>query len=134
MMDEMSASLIRYADNGGLIPRGPCAGGYTYIMSGCPVTPLIVSTYNKGLMTKCDPMHAFKTMQRNHMPGGMMGIGDYYLENGYQPGNAGMTIESNFSRLGLIANGYSSWSLIMRLNIFGPVLKDGKSYITRSRN
>ena len=47
-------------------------------------------------MTKCDPMHAFKTMQRNHMPGGMMGIGDYYLENGYQPGNAGMTIESNF--------------------------------------
>ena len=63
MMDEMSASLIRYADNGGLIPRGPCAGGYTYIMSGCPATPLIVSTYNKGLMTKCDPMHAFKTMQ-----------------------------------------------------------------------
>lgn len=96
MMDEMSASLIRYADNGGLIPRGPCAGGYTYIMSGCPATPLIVSTYNKGLMTKCDPMHAFRTMQRNHMPGGMMGIGDYYLENGYQPGNAGMTIESNF--------------------------------------
>ncbi len=96
MADEMSACLIRYADNGGLIPRGPCAGGYTYIMSGCPATPLIVSTYNKGLMKKCDPRHAFETMRRNHMPGGMMGIGDYYLENGYQPGNAGMTIESNF--------------------------------------
>ena len=96
MLDEMSASLIRYADNGGLIPRGPCAGGYTYIMSGCPATPLIVSAYNKGLLTKCDPLHALRTMQRNHMPGGMMGIGDFYLEHGYQPGNAGMTIESNF--------------------------------------
>lgn len=96
MLDEMSASLIRYADNGGLIPRGPCAGGYTYIMSGCPATPLIVATYNKGLLTKCDPMHAFRTMQRNHMPGGMMGIGEFYLQNGYQPGNAGMTLESTF--------------------------------------
>lgn len=37
----------------------------------CPdVRPrrLIVSAYNKGLMRKCDPMHAFRTMQRNHMP------------------------------------------------------------------
>lgn len=75
---------------------GPCAGGYTYIMSGCPATPLIVSAYNKGLMRKCDPMHAFRTMQRNHMPGGMQGIGEFYLEHGYQPKNAGMTIESNF--------------------------------------
>ena len=96
ILDEMSASLIQYADNGGLIPRGPCAGGYTYIMSGCPATPLIVSAYNKGVLTKCDPSHAFRAMQRNHMPGGMMGIGEFYLEHGYQPGNAGMTIESNF--------------------------------------
>ncbi len=96
MLDEMAASMIRYADNGGLIPRGPCAGGYTYIMSGCPATPLIVSAYNKGLMTKCDPMHAFEAMKRNHAPGGMMGIGDFYIEHGYQPGNAGMTLESAF--------------------------------------
>lgn len=96
MLDEMSASMVRYADNGGLLPRGPAAGGYTYIMSGCPVTPLIVSAYNKGVLTKCDPMHAFLTMERNHMPGGMMGIGDFYIENGYEPGRAGMTIESNF--------------------------------------
>jgi predicted alpha-1,2-mannosidase len=96
MLDEMSASLVRYADNGGLLPRGPCAGGYTYIMSGCPATPLIVSAYNKGLLSKCDPMHAFRTMERNHMPGGMLGIGEFYLKNGYQPDRAGMTVESNF--------------------------------------
>ena len=63
-------------------------------MSGCPPRRSS-SRYNK-LMRKCDPMHAFRTMQRNHMPGGMQGIGEFYLEHGYQPKNAGMTIESNF--------------------------------------
>lgn len=119
MLDEMSASLIRYADNGGLIPRGPCAGGYTYIMSGCPATPLIVSAFNKGLLTKCDPMHAFRTMQRNHMPGGMLGIGEFYLESGYQPGRAGMTIESNFQ----------DWALSQmarRLNLGGEAAAFGR--------
>lgn len=33
MPDEMSASLIRYADNGGLIPRGPAPEG---IPTSCP--------------------------------------------------------------------------------------------------
>lgn len=96
VMDDISASLIQYADNGKFIPRGPAGGGYTYIMSGCPATNLIVSTYTKGLMTKVDPNHAFKKLVWNHEPGGMMGIGEFYIEHGYQPGNAGMTLESAF--------------------------------------
>lgn len=96
VMDNMSASLIQYADNGKLIPRGPAGGGYTYIMSGCPATNLIVATYTKGLMTKVKPLHAFEKMVYNHEPGGMMGIGEFYIKNGYQPGNAGMTLESAF--------------------------------------
>ena len=30
------------------------------------------------------------------MPGGMLGIDDFYLENGYYADNAGITIEANF--------------------------------------
>ncbi len=30
------------------------------------------------------------------MPGGMMGIDAYYIENGYHPGNAGITLEAAF--------------------------------------
>ncbi|WP_353125190.1 GH92 family glycosyl hydrolase [Parapedobacter pyrenivorans] len=96
VMDDISASLIQYADNGKLLPRGPAGGGYTYIMSGSPATNLIVSTYTKGLMTKVKPEHAFEKVFWNHQPGGMMGISDFYIEHGYQPGNAGMTLESAF--------------------------------------
>jgi len=96
VLDEFAASLVQYADNGKLLPRGPCAGGYTYIMSGCPATNLIVCAYTKGLMKKTDPQHAFNVMKFNHMPGGMMGIDDFYIKNGYHPGNAGITIEAAF--------------------------------------
>ncbi|MCA9781499.1 MAG: glycoside hydrolase family 92 protein, partial [Candidatus Eremiobacteraeota bacterium] len=36
VLDDFSASMVQYAENGGLLPRGPCAGGYSYIMTGCP--------------------------------------------------------------------------------------------------
>ena len=38
VQDEMSASMIQYADNGYLLPRGPSGGGYSYIMTSCPTT------------------------------------------------------------------------------------------------
>lgn len=65
-------------------------------MTGCPATSLIVSAYTKGILKKTNPLHAFDVMKWNHMPGGMMGIDEYYIQNGYQPGNAGVTLEANF--------------------------------------
>lgn len=73
LLDEFSASLVEYANNGGLLPRGPSGGGYSYIMTGNPAANLIVSTYMKGLLTKTKPIHAFETIKRNQMPGGMLG-------------------------------------------------------------
>ncbi len=96
MADEFSASLVQYADNGKLLPRGPCAGGYSYIMTTCPATNLIVSAHSKGILTKTNATHAYEAMKINHMPGGMMGIDDFYLKNGYHPGNAGITVEAAF--------------------------------------
>ena len=94
--DDFASSFVQYADNGGLLPRGPCVGGYSYIMTGCPATNLIVSAHNKGILTKVDPMHTFATIVRNHQPGGMMGDSEHikhYEANGYCPGNAGETVE-----------------------------------------
>jgi len=96
ILDEFSASLVQFADNGKLLPRGPCAGGYSYIMTGCPATNLIVSAYTKGILTRVDPLHAFEVMKFNHMPGGMMGIDRSYIRKGYHPGNAGITLEACF--------------------------------------
>jgi len=100
ILDDFSASLVQYADNGGLLPRGAIAGGYSYIMTGNPATNMLVSTYMKDLMTKTNPKHAFKVMKNNHMPGGMMSDSvedlEFYIENGYCPGNAGKTLEWSF--------------------------------------
>lgn len=100
LLDDFSASMVQYADNGGLLPRGPNAGGYSYIMTGNPATNMLVSTYMKGLMKKTDPKHAFEAMKRNHMPGGMMGDTpeeiEFYIKNGWAEGNAGTTIEWAF--------------------------------------
>ena len=105
-LDDFSACLVEYADNGGLIPRGPCAGGYSFIMTGCPGTSMIVSTYMKDMLTKVDPRHAFQVMKRNHLPGGMMAYGKddalrFYIKNGYCPDNAGETLEWAFQDWGL---------------------------------
>ncbi len=96
LLDEFSASLVQYADNGKLLPRGPNAGGYSYIMTGCPATPLIVSAYTKGLLSKVGSKHAFQVIKSNHMPGGMLEADDQYIKNGYFVGNAGKTLEACF--------------------------------------
>ena len=100
ILDDFSASLVQYAKNGGLLPRGGIAGGYSYIMTGNPATNMLVCTYMKDLMTKINPEDAFVAMKRNHMPGGMMGDTpeelQFYIDNGYCPNNAGKTIEWAF--------------------------------------
>ncbi|RNL95142.1 glycoside hydrolase family 92 protein [Sinomicrobium pectinilyticum] len=99
VMDEMSASMVQYAVNGGLLPRGPSGGGYSYIMTGSPATNLIAATFQKGLLTKIDKQTAYDKIKESLLPGGMLGdAGDirFYTENGYWPGNAGITLEAAF--------------------------------------
>jgi len=66
MLDEFSASMIQYASDGGHLPRGPSAGGYTGIMTGCPATSLITATWQKNLLRKVDKEKAYKVMKRSH--------------------------------------------------------------------
>lgn len=105
ILDDFSACLVQYADNGGLLPRGACSGGYSFIMTGCPSTSMLVSTYMKNLMRKTDPQHAFDVIKRNHQPGGMMSFESaddlrFYINRGYCPDNAGKTLEWAFQDWG----------------------------------
>ena len=105
VMDDLSACLVQYADNGKLLPRGACSDGYSFIMSGCPATSLLVSTYMKGIMKKADPLHTFDVIKRNHMPGGMMSYESaddlkFYISHGYCPDNASKTLEWAFQDWG----------------------------------
>lgn len=99
VLDDFAACLVQYAENGGLIPRGPNMGGYSYIMTACPGTSLIVSAFQKGMLTKTDPKKAYRHIVNNHCGGGMMGTTDeiaFYEKNGYFSGNAGITLEAAF--------------------------------------
>lgn len=89
-------SMLKMYDDGGLIPRGPSGGNYTYVMTGATTTPFITSAYLKGIkgfnITK-----AYEAMRKDHFPGGMMSKAGYefktfkgggieeYMELGYIP-------------------------------------------------
>ncbi len=89
-------SLLLMYSNGGLIPRGPSGGNYTYVMTGAAVTPFIVSAYMKGIRG-FDVAEAYEGMRKDHFPGGMMSKAGYehstfkgggieeYMELGYVP-------------------------------------------------
>ncbi|MCY7357596.1 MAG: GH92 family glycosyl hydrolase [Rudanella sp.] len=89
-------SMVMMYQDGGLIPRGPAGGNYTYVMTGASTTPFIVSAYLKGIKG-FDIEKAYEGLRKNHFPGGMMskagyehntlkggGI-EYYMERGYVP-------------------------------------------------
>jgi predicted alpha-1,2-mannosidase len=89
-------SMVMMYQDGGLIPRGPAGGNYTYVMTGAATTPFIVSAYLKGIKG-FDIEKAYEGLRKNHFPGGMMskagyehntfkggGI-EYYIERGYVP-------------------------------------------------
>ena len=91
----INSLLLMYKD-GGLIPRGPSGGNYTYVMTGATTTPFIVSAYMKGIR-KFDVETAYEGMRKDHFPGGMMGKAGYefntsigggiqdYIKLGYVP-------------------------------------------------
>ena len=94
--EEFVNSMLLMYDDGGLIPRGPSGGNYTYVMTGASSTPFIVSAYMKGIRG-FDAEKAYEGMRKNAFPGGMMSkagyehntaIGggiEYYIERGYIP-------------------------------------------------
>ena len=106
ILDDFTACLVQYADNGGLLPRGGCAGGYSFIMRGCPATSMIVSAYMRDIMKKVDPEHAYSVIRKNHLPGGMLNHESaddlkFYIKNGYMPDNAGKTVQFAFEDWGV---------------------------------
>ena len=96
VMEEFVHSLMQYYKDGGLIPRGPSGGNYTFVMSGASSTPFIVSAIQKGII-KENLESIYTALKKNHMPNGIMekagyehntNIGGglkYYLEKGFVP-------------------------------------------------
>lgn len=88
ILEDFADSFLHLDKIGGNLPRGPNGGGYSYIMTGCPATPLITSAYNLGVL-KRDGEEVLDVIHRNHMPGSGMDklYGDlqFYIDHGYCP-------------------------------------------------
>ena len=96
IMEEFVYSMLQYYEDGGMVPRGPSGGNYTYVMTGASSTPFIVSAIQKGII-KENIEAIYQALKKNHMPGGimakagyehttMLGGGlTYYIDKGYVP-------------------------------------------------
>lgn len=93
---EFCNSMLQYYQDGGLIPRGPSGGMYTFVMTGASSTPFIVSAWQKGIRD-FDIALAYEGLKKNHMPGGLMSKAGYehgtsegggvelYIKKGFVP-------------------------------------------------
>jgi predicted alpha-1,2-mannosidase len=93
--DFVNSMLMMYQD-GGLIPRGPSGGNYTFVMTGASSTPFIVGAVMKGIKG-INKERAYQGLKKNAMPGGIMSKAGYehqtnkgggldeYLTLGYVP-------------------------------------------------
>ncbi|SMP73948.1 alpha-1,2-mannosidase, putative [Neorhodopirellula lusitana] len=84
---------VQMYENGGLIPRGPSGGNYTYVMIGDSAAPAITSAYAKGIRD-FDYERALEGLVKNTGPNGGRYYGGYaekptpsvykeYQEKGY---------------------------------------------------
>lgn len=96
IMEEFVHSLMQYYKDGGMVPRGPSGGNYTYVMTGASSTPFIVSAIQKGIV-KDDLEDIYNALKKNHSMNGIMakagyehitfkgGGLQYYLEKDFVP-------------------------------------------------
>jgi len=144
--EEFVNSMLRYYQDGGLIPRGPSGGNYTYVMTGASSTPFIVSAYQKGIRG-FDIEMAYEGLKKNHRSGGIMekagyehktslgGGFQYYLKNGYVPwpipeGNFGFHQDGPSLTL---EYAYQDWTLAQLAKALGDDAT-ANEFMTRSEN
>ncbi len=146
IMDEFTHSLMQYYKDGGLIPRGPSGGNYTYVMTGASSNPFIISAIQKGII-KDDLEDIYKALKKNHMPGGTMekigyehetNIGgglSYYIENGYVPYPLSDVIYGSHQdgASQTLEYAYQDWTLAQLAKKLGYE-EDAKYFLKRSNN
>jgi predicted alpha-1,2-mannosidase len=143
---EFCLSFLEYYKNGGLIPRGPSGGNYTFVMNGASTTPFFVSAWQKGILNS-DTALVYSALKKNHMPGGLMSkvgyehntsIGggiEYYINRGYVPYPLSDTIYGSHQDGAAITleNAYQDWCLAQLAKSLGNQV-DYQIFMKRSEN
>lgn len=137
--------LVDIYKDGGLIPRAPSGGNYTFVMIGAQTTPLIVAAHMKGIRG-FNVETAYEGLRKNAFPGGLMSKAGYehracvgggiehYLERGYIPERG--KIEGAFHTGGgaqTLEYCYADWTLAQLAKALGKE-DDYRLFMKRAEN
>ena len=146
VMDEFCLTMLDYYRNGGLIPRGPSAGNYTYVMIGDPAVSFFAAAFNKGIRGY-DAELAYEGLRKNAFQGGIRdhssydhiahsvsGGMKYYETIGYVPeGRKNLTGNHNTGASMTLEYAYQDWCLAQLARGLGKT-DDYEFFLQRSRN
>lgn len=146
VMDAFCNTMVDMYQNGGLIPRGPSGGNYTFVMIGDPSTPFFATAYNKGIRNYSSGL-MYEGLRKNAFPGGTRdhsgyehrkqatgGGMDYYVDLGYVPQDRpSVTIHSEASAAMTMEYSYQDWSLAQIAKTMGKE-EDYRFFMKRSQN
>ncbi len=145
IMDGFCNTMVDMYKDGGLIPRGPSGGNYTYVMIGDPAASFFASAYNKGIKNY-DVNSAYEGLLKNAYPGGIRDRAGY--EHGNNPTGGGMTyyLERGYVPEGLEGKGshkdgasmtleyaYQDWCIAQMAKAMAKD-KDYEYFMERSKN
>jgi len=137
--------LVDMYKNGGLIPRGPSGGNYTFVMISAHSTPFIAAAYMKGIRN-FDIKAAYEGMRKNAFPGGLMskagyehksceggGI-EYYIQRGYIPEGRKVCRAIHIDGAAqTLEYAYDDWCLSQMAKVLGKE-DDYQLFIKRAQN
>ena len=130
MVDQFANCMVDMYRHGGLIPRGPAGGNYSFVMIAAHSTPFLVAAYQKGIRN-FDVEAAYKGMRKNALPGGLMGHGHYehnsavgggiedYIKLGYIPVDGRPKGWITEGAAGTLEYAYDDWCLAQMAKALG---------------
>ncbi len=114
VMEDFCNSMVEMYNNGGLIPRGPSGGNYSFVMIGDPAVSFFACAYAKGIRG-WDTEKAYEGLYKNAFPGGIRDRAGY--EFGDNPSGGGMEwyVKNGYVPEGLEGNGFHKDGAAMTL-------------------
>ena len=145
VMNEFCASMVEMYRYGGLIPRGPSGGNYTYVMIGDPAVSFFATAYNKGIRNY-DVEKAYEGLYKNAFEGGIRDRAGYEHRDNPQGGGMNFYVERGYVPEGIKKPGmhrdgasmtmeyaYQDWCLSQLSTALGKT-KDANFFKERSKN
>lgn len=145
IVDGFCNTMLDMYRNGGLIPRGPSGGNYTFVMIGDAGAPFFGSAYHYKIRNWDIPL-AWEGLKKNAYPGGIRDHAGYehdrnasgggmthYIKNGYVPeGVSGGGIHKDGASMTL-EYAYQDWCLAQLALSFNKK-QEAAEFLKRSKN